>query len=191
MQGWEFAIQFSDILQLSLEMIVNENGQNAKEEREKIRQLKDELNQISIQNIHIREVVQNEYVHQIDELKESLAREQMRYEKLKAENNKWITEFETQRHMIAELTAKVADQQTELAALTAQTAEQQTEMTEMQKANVLLRSKEINADINAHEKEREIAEIKEENEFLKAQVRKGNYFWRCVGLTIWRFGFCS
>lgn len=145
-------------LQLSLEMIVNENGHNANEDREKVRQLKDELDQISIQNIQIRESVQSEYSQQIDQLKESLARENERYQKMKSENEKWKVEFDRQNNMLNELTAQVA--------------EQEMEMGEMQKANVLLRSKEINADIQAHQKEQEFAEIKEENEFLKAQVRK-------------------
>ncbi|XP_037046614.1 NF-kappa-B essential modulator isoform X2 [Bradysia coprophila] len=155
---------------LSLEMIVNENGQNASEDREKVRQLKDEINQISIQNIQIREVVQNEYVQQIDQLKESLVREQERYQKLKSDNDKWIMEFDLQRLKVTELTDKVTERQNDLAELTAKNAEQQTELTEMQKAIVLLRSKEINADIQAHQKEQEFAEIKEENEFLKAQL---------------------
>ncbi|KAG4066977.1 hypothetical protein HA402_007725 [Bradysia odoriphaga] len=155
---------------LSLEMIVNENGQNASEDREKVRQLKDELNQISIQNVQIREVVQNEYVQQIDQLKESLAREQERYQKLKSDNDKWIMEFDLQCRKVTELTEQVAEKQTDLAELQAKNAEQQTELTEMQKAIVLLRSKEINADIQAHQKEQEFVEMKEENEFLKAQL---------------------
>lgn len=43
--------------QLSLEMIVNENGKKSTEDNEAVRKLKDELNQMSIENIQIQEMV--------------------------------------------------------------------------------------------------------------------------------------
>lgn len=143
-------------LQLSLEMIVNENGQKSNEDNETVRRLKDELNQMSMQNIQIREMVQTDYTQQVDQLKESLAREEERYRKANEEIQMMRSQIELQNRNLNELSAKVAEQQAEL--------------NEMQKANVILRSKEINADIQAHQKEQEFTEMKEENEFLKAQV---------------------
>ncbi len=150
-------------------MIVNENGLKSNEDNETVRRLKDELNQMSIQNIQIRETVQNDYTQQVDQLKESLAREEERYQKANEEIQKMKSEIELQNRNLNELSAKIAQQQAEL--------------NEFQKANVILRAKEINADIQAHQKEQEFTEIKEENEFLKAQVIKN---LNCI-----RFGLSS
>ncbi len=87
---------------------------------------------------------------------ESLAREEERYQKANEEIQKMKSEIELQNRNLNELSAKIAQQQAEL--------------NELQKANVILRSKGINADIQAHQKDPEFTEIKEENEFLKAQV---------------------
>lgn len=142
--------------QLSLEMIVNENSLKSTDDNETVRKLKDELNQVSIQNIEIREMVETDHKQQIFQLKESLARESANFERANSEIQNLRSTIESQDHSLNVLTAKITDQQAEL--------------TDIQKANVILRSKEINADIQAHQKDQEFTEIKEENEFLKAQV---------------------
>lgn len=71
---------------------------------------------------------------------------------------------------IQNLRSQIAAQDRNLMELTAKITEQQTELTNLQKANVILRSKEINADIQTNQKDQEFTEVKEENEFLKAQV---------------------
>lgn len=137
-------------------MIVNENGQKSNEDTETVRKLKDELNSMSIENIQIRETVQSEYIQQIGQLKESLARETEENQRVNNEVQNLRSKMETQDRNLTELTAKITEQEAQLI--------------DLQKVNVILRSKEINADIQAHQKDQEIAEIKEENEFLRAQV---------------------
>lgn len=143
--------------QLSLEMIVNENGQKSNEDTETVRKLKDELNEMSMQNLQIRDMVQTDYVQQIDQLKESLADYTKQYREA-------ITE-------IKNLRSKMGLQDRNSNELTVKITEQQAELTDLKKEHVALRSKEINADIQRHQKDQEFTEIKEENEFLKAQVR--------------------
>lgn len=156
-------------------MIVNENSQKSTDDNETVRKLKDELNQVSIQNIEIREMVETDYKQQIFQLKESLARESANFERANSEIQNLRSKIESQDHSLNVLTAKITDQQTEL--------------TEIQKANVVLRSKEINADIQAHQKDQEFTEIKEENDFLKAQVRKHFWLFRSEMCSTNRFFF--
>lgn len=137
-------------------MIVNENGQKSNEDIETVRKLKDELNEMSIQNIQIREMAQSSYVQQIDQLKDSAGQYADQCQKANIEILNLRSTMESQVRSLQELTAKITEQQAEL--------------TDIQKANVILRSKEINADIQKHQKEQEFTEMKEENEFLKAQV---------------------
>lgn len=143
---------------MSLELIVNENGQKSNEDSENVRKLKDELNEMSVQNIQIREMVQTDYVKQIDQLKESVAEYAEQYREAIIEIQNLRTKIESQDRSLNESTAKITEQQAEL--------------TDLQRENVILRSKEINADIRKHQNEQEFNEIKEENEFLKAQVTK-------------------
>lgn len=95
-------------------------------------------------------------MEEIRELKETLAKEEERFQKANSEIQILKSKIETQDRSFVELTNKVTQQQAEL--------------TDFQKANVILRSKEINADIQAQEKDQQFSELKEENEFLKAQV---------------------
>lgn len=145
------------LLQLSLEAIVNENDQKSNVDTETVRKLKDELNQMSIQNIQMRESVQMDYLQEMEQLKGNLAWEQAQYQKANSEIQNLRSKLESQDRNLLEITAKITEKEAEL--------------NDLQKTNVILRSKEINSDIQLHQKDQEFTELKEENEFLKAQVR--------------------
>lgn len=140
-----------------MESIVTENDQKTNEDTETVRKLKDELNQMSIQNIQIREIAQMDYIHQIEQLKGNLAWEEAQCQKANSEIKNLKSKLDSQDRNLLEITAKIAEKEAEAKVL--------------QEVNIVLRSKEINADIQAHQKEQVFTDIKEENEFLKAQVR--------------------
>lgn len=157
-------------------MIANENGQKTYEDNENVRKLKDELNKISIENIQAQEMVSeiyksigqsialtryfffqnSSYLQQIDQLKEHLSAEE---ERLKNATS-----------VIQSLKLKIEKQDETLSDLDKTVEKQRKDIAELQKDNVRLRSKEINFDIQIHQRDQQFGEIKEENEFLKAQV---------------------
>lgn len=141
-------------------MIVNENSQKSNEECETVQQLKEDLNRLTVESMQTRETIQSESTKEMDELRGNLALKEEMHQKAVAEIHNLRSDIASQSDNLRELSAKFMEQQRELA--------------EVKKANVLLRSREINADVQANQKEQEFAELKEENAFLKAQVTEAS-----------------
>lgn len=143
-------------------MIVNESGEKSNEDNETVQKLKDDLNRMSIENIQMRESTHQDYSKQIDELKGNLILSESRHQDAVDAIENLQMELDARNESYHELAMKFSEQQKAL--------------NELEKSSVAMRSKEIAADIEAHQKDQLCAELKEENSFLKAQVLKDKQF---------------
>jgi len=155
---------------------LQEEKAKLQEEKTKLQEektkLQEENTKLQEEKNKLQEII-TKYVHQIDELKQDLVRKGKSSKEANKEIEHLMSRIETKDQSLSVFATRVADKHAELFKQKALLKEQHTEITRIQEENAVLRTKDTNGDILKHQNEQlsnQLSEIKEENEFLKAQL---------------------